>query len=227
MAKISALLRYEDLCQPASVLAITRPRPKFPTLPVAALNALFLKGLPRGIIAEVNGGRSSGRTSVSLHILAQATARGEICAVIDLYDSFHPASAQGTGIQLDRILWIRCHGNAEHAIRVADLLLHAGGFGIVLLDLCEASPRILNRIPLSYWYRFRRAVEHTPTILLVCADAAQAKSCSSAAVELKRKAFHWSGNVPFLLLRGIEASAILRRAFAANPAPACPIQAVA
>ena len=188
-----------------------RPEPKFPALPVPALKQLLLKGLLRVTLAEVSGSRSSGRTSVALHILAQATGRGEICAVIDLFDSFHPGSARAAGIQLDRILWVRCRGNAEHAIRAADLLLHAGGFGVVLLDMCNASARVLNRIPLSYWYRFRRAVEHTPDILLICADGAQAKSCSSNHIELKLKAIHWAGNAAFLLLRGVEASAMLRR----------------
>ena len=110
-----------------------------------------------------------------LDILAHATQRGEVCAVVDLEDSFHPASAQAAGVVLDQVIWVRCRGNAEHTMRAADLLLHAGGFGIILLDLCEASARVLNRIPLSYWHRFRRAVEDTPTILLICGD-----SCSQA-----------------------------------------------
>jgi hypothetical protein len=211
----------------ASRLRLAPPEAKFAALPIPALMRLIEGGLLRGIIAEVNGRRSSGRTSGCLHILAQATARGEICAVVDLNDSFHPASAARAGVELDRILWVRCHGNAEHAIRVADLLLHAGGFGVVLLDLCDASPRILNRIPLSYWYRFRRAVEHTPAILLICADSAQAKSCSSTAIELRAEAFRWSGQAPFLLLRGIHVTAKLRRGVAAGPARACSLQAVA
>ena len=220
----TASLRY-DLCKSASTLQHSEP--KFPALLVPALKELFRKGLSRGIIAEVNGRRSSGRTAMTFHVLAEATARGEICAVIDLYDSFHPTSAAAAGVQLDRILWVRCRGNAEHAIRAADLLLHAGGFGLVLLDLCEATPRILNRIPLSYWYRFRRAVEHTPTILLLCADGGKAKSCSSVAVQLQLKKSHWSGQAPFLLLRSIQILASLQRAFAGSSVPDCSLEAVA
>jgi recA bacterial DNA recombination protein len=209
-----------------SALRLARPEPKFPPLPVPAFKSLIKNGLARGIIAEVNGRRSSGRTSGCFHILAQATACGETCAVIDLNDSFHPASAASAGVRLDRIVWVRCGGNPAHAIRATDLLLHAGGFGVVLLDLCDASPRSLNRIPLSYWYRFRRAVEHTPAILLVCADAAQAKSCASTAIELRAQTFRWSGKAPFLLLRGIHMLATMRRGVAAGPAPACSMQAV-
>jgi hypothetical protein len=211
MANLSALLRYEGFAKPASALGYERPEPKFSALPLPGLNSLLPQGLCRGAIAEVSGGRSSGRTAIGLHILAQATSRGEICAVIDLYNNFHPASADAAGVELDRLLWVRCRGNAEHAMRVTDLLLHAGGFGVILLDLCDAPARVLNRIPLSYWYRFRRAVEHTPSILLICADSPQAKSCASNAIKLKPKVFHWSGKAPFLLLCGMEVKGMLRR----------------
>ncbi|HTU45469.1 MAG TPA: hypothetical protein VMF91_10430 [Bryobacteraceae bacterium] len=210
MANTSGL-RYDELFKPGSALAWERPEPKFPALPLPGLNPLLANGLCRGAIAEVNGRRSSGRTSIAMHILAQATARGEICAVVDLYNNFHPASAQAAGVELNRLIWVRCRGNAEHAIRATDLLLHAGGFGVVLLDLCDAPARVLNRIPLSYWYRFRRAVEQTPAILLLCADSPQAKSCASYSIELKPKVFYWTGKAPFLLLRGMEAIAMLRR----------------
>lgn len=228
MAHKSGLLRYEELFKSGSALAWERPEPKFSALPLPGLNSLLANGLCRGAIAEVSGRRSSGRTSIAMHILAQATARGEICAVIDLYNKFHPASAQAAGVELNRLIWVRCRGNAEHAIRATDLLLHAGGFGVVLLDLCDAPARVLNRIPLSYWYRFRRAVEHTPAILLLCADSPQAKSCASYSIELKPKVFHWSGKAPFLLLRGMEANAMLRRPERNNSAaPVMRVEAVA
>jgi hypothetical protein len=211
MANITALLRLEEIFQPASALALARREQKFPGLAVPGLKNLLLNGFCRGAIAEISGPRSSGRMSIALHVLAQATVGGEICAVIDLHGSFDPASAHAAGVELDRMVWVRCHGNAEHAMRAADLLLHAGGFGVVLLDLCGASARVLNRIPLSYWYRFCRAVEQRPGILFICADTPQAKSCASNSIELKPKAFHWSGTAPFLLLRGLEANAMLRR----------------
>jgi hypothetical protein len=89
-------------------------------------------------------------------------------------------------------------------MRSADLLLHAGGFGVVALDLCETALRVLNRIPISYWFRFQRAIESTPTILLVSARSSQARSCSINALELELKVPHWSGQVPFRLLQGFE-----------------------
>lgn len=177
--------------------------PSFPPLPVPALR-LFRGGLPRGAITEIVGRRSSGRMTAILHTLAQATAQGEICAVVDANDGFHPASAEAAGVILSRIVWVRCGANAENALRVTDLLVHAGGFGVVVLDLCEVKVRVLDRIPISYWYRFRRAIEHTSTILLVCAQSTQAKA-STNHLELSVKRTRWTGVWPFRLLQGIEA----------------------
>lgn len=219
MANIARALSTDERWKPASELHVLHEEPKFAPLKIQGLKPLFSNGLYRGAISEIYGPRSSGRTSLCMHVLAEATARGEICAVIDLYDSFHPASAAVAGIRLDRLLWVRCRGNAEYAIRATDLLLHAGGFGVVLLDLCEANPRILNRIPLSYWYRFRRAIEHTPAILLLAAESPQAKSCSSNQLQLKDNTFHWSGKLPFLILRGVRVGAVLRKRKVVQPEP--------
>jgi hypothetical protein len=219
MANSVRTFRDDERWKPASGIHLFHEAPRFAQLKLLGLNRLFSNGLYRGTISEIYGRRSSGRTSLCLYVLAQATACGEICAVIDLYDSLHPASAAVAGVRLDRLLWVRCRGNAEYAIRATDLLLHAGGFGVVLLDLCEAAPRILNRIPLSYWHRFRRAIEHTPTILLLCTEAPQAKSCSSTQLQLKDNAFHWSGKLPFLILRGLRSNALLRKNKVIRPEP--------
>lgn len=179
----------------------------FDPLPVPAIQSLLSSGLPRGVVAEAHGPRSCGRTAFCWHVLAQATQRGEICAVVDLHDEFYPEWAAAAGVAIDRVVWVRCGGNAEHALRAADLLLHAGGFGIVLFDLTGASAKVLNRIPLSYWYRFRRAVEHTPTVFLLSADTHQARS---AAVEIGFRAprFRWIGRAPFRVIRAIESTAV-------------------
>ena len=220
MANIGAL-QLNHHYKFARQLAIQRKEPKFLPLAAPGFPSLLSEGIARGILAEISGKRSSGRTATALHLLAQSTHRGEICAVVDLLDSFSPASAAEAGVQLERLLWVRCGGNAGHAMRAADLLVHAGGFGMVLLDLCDANPRVLNRIPLSYWYRFRRAIEQTPTILLICTDTAQARS-ASLQMETRRKRFRWSGQAPFLLLRGVEAQAINKSALL--PPQPLPIQ---
>src|ERR1051325_1015342 len=92
-------------------------------------------GLPRGALTEIFGPASSGRTSLMFSMLAHATTHEETCALIDTNDVFAPTAAATAGIDFDRLLWIRCAGNLEHAFKATDLLLHAGGFGLVMLDL--------------------------------------------------------------------------------------------
>ncbi len=216
MANIAALQHSREFWKPASELHVIHQEPKFSSLELPAFRSIIQNGLSRGAIAEITGSRSTGRASACLHILAQATTRGEVCALIDSQDRFDPATAAAAGVQLERLIWVRCRGNAEHAVRAADLLLHAGGFGVVLLDFCELGQRILERVPLSYWYRFRRAVEHTPSILLVSSNSPQTKSCSTIRLELTSKRFCWSGQAPFLLLRGLVMEAMLRKPAAAR-----------
>src|ERR1039457_4373849 len=74
---------------------------------LAALDTLT-GGLPRGALSEIAGPASSGRTGVMLAALAQATGRREVCALVDASDSFDPASAAAAGVDLERLLWMRC-----------------------------------------------------------------------------------------------------------------------
>src|ERR1035441_10352484 len=133
-------------------------------------------GLPRGALTEIVGPASSGRTSLLLSLLAAATARQEVCALVDAEDAFSPHSAAHAGVQLSRLLWVRCGHSAEHALKAADLLIQGGGFGLVVMDLGDTAPHTARRISLASWVRLRRAVAHTPTILVSLAtppDTAQ------------------------------------------------------
>ncbi len=141
-------------------------------------------GLPRGAITEVFGPASSGRTSLLFSLLAYATTHDEICALIDTNDVFAPSSAALSGMDLDRLLWIRCAANLEHAFKATDLLLHAGGFGLVILDLGDVPGKDVRRIISSWWYRFRRTVESKPTSIVVMSAEACTRSCSLLTLEL-------------------------------------------
>jgi recA bacterial DNA recombination protein len=213
-----ANLALASLWQRASDLALTRATSRFPALDIPCIS-LWKQGLQRGSIAEIIGRRSSGRTACLLHVLAQATQKGEICALVDTHNRFDPASAEKSGVRLQHLLWVRCGSKVEHAIRATDLLLHAGGFGIVVLDLCETNYKHLNKIPLSYWFRFRRAIESTPTILLISAESKQAKSCSLNVLNLKVKAPHWAGFPGHRLLRSLTVSASLEKPALKKPEP--------
>jgi len=82
----------------------------------------------------------------------------------------------------------------EQLLRVADLLLESGGFGLIVLDLGDLPPQTARRIPLTTWFRFRRAVEHTPTILLAIERQSIAGSCSSLLLKLGSIKMGLAGN---------------------------------
>ena len=178
----------------------------------------LIEGCPRGRITEIVGPVSSGRSSLLLSILAEATRLGEFCSVIDTTSSFDPASAEAAGVNLQRLVWIRCYGNVEHAIKSADLLVHSGGFGVIALDLCEVPARITRRLPLSWWYRFRRAIENTPSVLVVLENEPTAKACASLLLEMKREETGFTGTRPFQYLDHARFHAMPRKPV--RPAPA-------
>src|SRR5580693_2578634 len=162
-------------------------------------------GFPRGAVSEIHGPQSSGRTTLLLSALAQATQREEVCALVDVDDTFDPASAAAAGVRLGRLLWVRCGGNAEHALKAADLLVQGGGFGLVVMDLADTPDVSARRISMTSWFRLRRAVEHTPTVLLVVERQPHAKTCASLLLQMRREKAAWSGVAGCSqLLRGIR-----------------------
>jgi hypothetical protein len=247
---------------PASRLDVC-PLPEMVSSGIPQLNSLT-GGLPRGCLTEICGTASSGRTSVLLSALARATQRGEVCALVDASDAFDPASAVAAGMEMSRLLWVRCgilqsaekrtERGAEklssvsvhrfsdarnylksdapfraelprgafaanslaveggqlqqrgkvsertsrwknskarcwepqlaQMLKVTDLLLQSNGFGMIALDLGDIPMQSARRIPLASWFRFRRAVEHTPTALLVLEQQPIAGSCSSVLVKV-------------------------------------------
>jgi recombination protein RecA len=280
---------------------------------VTELDAVLGGGFPRGSLVELCGPASSGRTSLAFSLLAQATERQEACAFVDVSDSLDPVSLAAAGVELPRLLWVRCgetedrgpdlktssyfapadkeirrtggpdsatrkampvHGwrhprelmrgvdkaipslvgrqaasagpaqihvlarcageqverdrelprrgfrpprslpqlresNAapqvrsagravkpwkrlEQALKTTDLLLHSGGWGVVVFDLGGISWVDARRINLSIWFRFRRVIENTPTILLLLGEESCAKSCASLVLRCQRRADNWS-----------------------------------
>jgi recombination protein RecA len=352
-AALEAVLSdFSTLVVPAAHLE----RPSVPTVRcgIGSVDELT-GGLPRGCLTEICGPASSGRTTLLLSAVAEATARGEVCALVDASDSFDPLSAQQAGVDLERVLWVRCansaeqhslahrgtqlgggksqfrsqksefeafdiasssapnaaakqkekqtrfmnsgmkncgsrgvhtqlysgmpalpeinvltrpeqryrdinklkqgdysdpgrpippqrhrdaeahpafgigpadkstHGFAristdknqrnirrgstriddfkseiknqkskielsrvEQALKVTDLLLQSGGFGLIALDLGDIGVRNARRVPLTSWFRFRRAVENTATVLLVLEREAHARSCASLVLDLQQ-----------------------------------------
>jgi recombination protein RecA len=148
-------------------------------------------GFPRGALTEICGPPCSGRTTVLLSALASRTAEAEVCALIDARDAFDPRSAEATGVELQHLLWVRCHG-LDQSLRAADLLIQGGGFGFIALDLSDVAPETVRHVPLNAWFRFRRAVEDTSTVLLVLEQESNAKTCASLVLRMSMKAAKWS-----------------------------------
>jgi len=151
----------------------------------------FTGGLPRGCLTEITGAAGSGRMSFLVSLLAELTRRGESCAVVDGRDAFDPCGAEAAGVALGRLLLVRC-SNIKQALRGADLLLHGGGFGLVALDLSDLPGTAVRRVPLNAWFRFRRMVENTATILLLLEQESCAKSCASLVLRLEMEAVRWN-----------------------------------
>jgi len=308
---------------------------------VAELDGLLGGGFPRGSLVELCGPASSGRTSLSVALLAQATGRKELCAFVDVSDSLDPLSLAAAGVDYTRLLWIRCGGNAangldqgaasareatlqskngakqyerqepgethekpdgfvwkhprnqmrgiemaipsllednearktefhfrearqqglfpptamqihvtagcageqaeadrqgsrreervyrrdaarsqsqdiyqprkgevgefpqvkpwkrlEQALKTTDLLLHSGGWSVVVFDVGNISWVDARRIPLSTWFRFQRIVEATPTTLVLLGEEPCAKSCASLVLRCQRRQENWNFAIP-------------------------------
>jgi len=186
------------------------------TIPLAPASRLEIRPAPEMVPSGIPA--IDELTTVLLAALAAATRRGDYCALVDACDALDAHSAAAAGVELDRLLWVRCgegltptanlprrHRDTEkqnlemknpgrytnqseirleQVLRATDLLLESGGFGMIVLDLADLPPQMARRIPLTTWFRFRRAIERTPTILLAIEQQAIAGSCSSLLLQL-------------------------------------------
>ena len=175
--------------------------------------------LTRGGITELLGEVSSGRTAMAQWLLANATRGGEVAAVVDCDDAFDPGSARKAGVDLAKLLWVQCGHRLEIALKATDLILHSGGFGLVLLDLGDMHSGALQRIPGSYWYRFQRAVEHTPSALVIVARQPVARSCSIRQLEFQQQRLFWRGCPPFQTIERLQLQAVSKKPMSGVPLP--------
>jgi hypothetical protein len=165
-------------------------------------------GWRQGEISEVVGGPSTGRTSVLVASLARATATGGVAAVVDAVDRLDPASLAAGGVDLDRVLWIRgaaitieaarrplVEDVITRAVRAFDLVLRAGGFTLVALDVADIRPRDLRALPWTTWRRLAHANEGRPTAGLIVGQEPMARSARGQSLRLDRRTI-WTGDSP-------------------------------
>ena len=286
MPSASTIRRQIEAALEKKIPSALTPAPKIrgavhPT-GIVALDELLNGGLPQGALTELVGPECSGRTSIALSFLARVTRDERVCAWIDVSNQFDPASAAATGVDLRRLLWLRCgvtqttvkpasynfelpekylappaakkglHGGGfgshprqeikglsnavgelleakaiaprcaepqprvrfnqetveptpvrvqrtvhrsrtpskpwgrmEQALRSADLLLQAGGFSAIVLDMGSLAPEFVSRVPLATWYRYRTAAERTQASILLLTQYGCAKSSADLVLQLQ------------------------------------------
>jgi recombination protein RecA len=286
---------------------------------VSEIDALLDGGLPVGAITEMVGPEASGRTAVALSFLRHLTHTGRVCAWVDVSDTLSPESAAAAGVDLARVLWVRCgvskapakpstdykfslpekyliaastkkglHGGGcgvhprnevkglsgamggllrpetiaprcaeaqprvqsaretfvvppqpspsradmrvspskpwariEQALRVTDLLLQAGGFSAIVLDMASIAPEHASRVPLATWFRYRAAVERTQASFLLMTQHPCAKSSGDLLLRFQPGEARRDETTVFT---GIEHRLeVERRRFAQAPANVVPL----
>ena len=266
---------------PSALTPMARaPYPAAPT-GIQEIDLLLHGGLPVGAITEIAGPECSGRTSLALTFVAGLTQAGKVCAWVDVSDALHPESAAAIGVDLARLLWIRCGssgaqepcrtisnsgrssqsssrieeklpkvkpglpqggsghprmeanglstavsdllaprcaeplhkprpqrlsttpqappspttfqraprktrfwGRLDQALRVTDLLLQAGGFSCIVLDMGSLNAEYALRVPLATWFRFRAAAERLQSNVLLLTQHACSKSSAGLLLRL-------------------------------------------
>jgi hypothetical protein len=180
---------------------------------LAALDDALGGGLPRGRMSEIAGPRSAGRTGLTCAIAACATRRGEAVAWVDVEDALDAEAAAAAGVALERTLWVRPR-TPRDAARAAQILLGAGGFGLVVLDLGADPPMRGTRMlmPLA------RAAERSRTALVVVTPRRTTGSDATVSLEATTRRVRWSGGAGRLvMLEAIEAQVTVARSRIGRP----------
>ena len=114
------------------------------TVPTGALSldlALGVGGLPRGRVVEIYGPESSGKSTLAMHVVAEAQRNGGICAYIDAEHAMDPVYAKAIGVDIDELL-ISQPDTGEQALEIADTLIRSGALDVVVIDSVAAlTPR--------------------------------------------------------------------------------------
>src|SRR5271155_887150 len=274
-------------------------RVAYPVAPtgIPEIDLLLHGGFPVGALSEVVGPECSGRTSLALTFIASMTQAGKVCAWVDVSDTLHPESAAAMGVELSRLLWVRCGSSPvpsppavvrglkvkptlpptggghprmeanglsaavsdllgpaqiaprcaealnkprpqgkqqnpgpqptklpaaaiktaprskswarlEQALRVTDLLLQAGGFSCIVLDMGSLNAEYALRVPLATWFRFRAAAERLQSNVLLLTQHACSRNSAGLVLRLNLGNVHDYDSTVFA---GLEHQAELAR----------------
>jgi hypothetical protein len=172
--------------------ALSNVRPPAPEMFPSGIEVLdrLIGGVPRRALTQIcsAAGVSAGRTALLLALLAKMTGQGEFCTLVDAGDGFDAESAEAAGVDLSRLLWVRCEGaglrSLEKAFKAVDILAQNGGFGLIAVDLSSIPDNQIRKVPLSTWFRFTRVMEKAPTALVFVMGCPAAQSCAGLTLRL-------------------------------------------
>ena len=99
--------------------------------------ALGVGGLPRGRVVEIYGPESSGKTTLTLHVIAEAQKQGGTCAFIDAEHALDPIYAETLGVNIDDLL-VSQPDTGEQALEICDMLVRSGAVDVVVIDSVAA-----------------------------------------------------------------------------------------
>ncbi|TVU68403.1 MULTISPECIES: recombinase RecA [Cobetia] len=120
------------------------PRVAMPSISTGSLGldvALGIGGLPLGRVVEIYGPESSGKTTLTLSVIAQAQKQGKVCAFIDAEHALDPSYAEKLGVNLDEML-VSQPDTGEQALEIVDMLVRSGGVDVIIVDSVAAlTPR--------------------------------------------------------------------------------------
>lgn len=158
-------------------------------------------GLVRGGICEFFGKKGSGKRSVVFALLANMTRENKICAIVDTSNSFDPVSAERCGMHLGKVLWIKCDSDPQKAVLATDYLIQSRLFGAVWLDMSLCERDFLDRMPNSYWFRFKVGLKDSASVLLVTMEEARLRSATQQSVYVSKERNGWEGESCFRVMR--------------------------
>jgi hypothetical protein len=192
----AALRLLENLDAPAArairsgrdLVRAREHRPERFETTIREIDRLLDGGLERGRLTEISGARSTGRFAIVLSLLASATSRGEIAALVDTGNQLDPRDAESCGIDPERLLWVRPESTRD-GIRCAEMLVTTG-FPLVALDL---GVRLRGRGTDAVWTRLARATREAGIALVVSTPWPVSGHAAEAALALRRGRGIWKG----------------------------------